>query len=925
MGHSATLLRTKLHRPTVAGDLVDRLRLDERMDSALEVPLTLVSAPAGYGKSMLVSHWAESQEMPHTWVSLDEADSDLLVFLSYFLAAVRKVFPEACPETEALLRAPNLPPLNALAGVLTNELDAIESPFVLILDDYHGIAPASEVHDLLRLVLEHPPQPLHLVLVTRRDPPLPIASMRASRQVNEVRLQDLRFNDRETSDFLVATAGLEISDDSLANLQRQIEGWAVGLSLVSQYLRHREDPEEFLQSLSGGIQLTQQYLVQEVVARRSPLMQDWLLRTSILDRFCPALCDAVCAGEGESGTDDLDGDQFIEALLRVNLFAISLDSRGKWFRYHHLFRESLEKELQRRLEPGEISALHLRASEWLESRELITESIEHALRGEDVESAADLIERHRHREVNADRWYVVDKWMARLPPEIKQERPGLLLMQAWIAFWRFELPRLPPLLDQAARLLGAVSVEPELAGELDFHRGNLAYWEGDCEGALQPLEEALEKTRGIGGIVVGNVAIMLGLARCMSGRREVAIEALNDQIRTVDPQDVMLLSHLIASLVYIHIASGDLASARLAADQLLSISKRAPMHNTAAWGHYFVACTCLHSLELGRAAQGFADSVRHPWVFEPRAAVDAFTGLALAQQLAGEVGQAEKTIARLFSFVQEMNSPDYLIMAHACRARLSVLQGDVRSAIELADSLGEDSALPDLFTWLEIPAITHARVLIAAGSKQGLTRANELLRTIRERSETWRLRCQTIEVTVLLSLALEKRGLATEALAGLQEAVELARPGGWVRPFVEAGPTMAEMLDRLEGQEDPTGFVERVLAAFEIGGSPVPSVAPHREQLPVGFAEPTRTTTQDAPNNLTDRELDVLELLAQRLQNKEIATRLGISAHTVNYHLKHVYDKLGVQSRRQAVEHALERGILDRAQLFGEPPAPSRQ
>ena len=893
------------------------------MNLVLEKPLALVSAPAGYGKSMLVSQWAESLEVPCAWVSLDEADSDLLVFLSYFLAAVDTVAPESCLETRALVAAPNPPPLTALASALTNELDAIDNPFVLVLDDYHRIAPSSETHELLRLLLEHPPQPLHLVLVTRRDPPLAIASMRASRQVDELRLQDLRFTVTETAEFLSATGGLEVSDRALTNLHEQTEGWAVGLCLVSQYLRHSDDPEEFLISLAGGVQLTEQYLVQEVLAWRSPKMQDWLLKTSVLDQFCPNLCEAVCAEDDRSGGDDLDGQQFIEALLRVNLFTISLDSRGEWFRYHHLFQESLREELQRRLSPEEISALHLRASKWFESGGLITESIEHALKSEDVESAADVIERHRHREVNADRWYVVDKWMARLPAEIKQERPGLLLAQAWIAFWRFELPRIPPLLDQVALLLADGSMEPDLAGELDFHRGNLAYWEGDCEGAVKPLEQALEKTRGIGGIVVGNIAIMLGLARSMSGRREVAIEALNDQIRTVDAQDVMLLSHLIATLVYIHIASGDLASARLAADQLRSISKRAPMQNTAAWGHYFVACTRLHSLELGRAAQGFADSVQHPYVFEPRAAVDAFTGLALAQQLAGEDGQAEKTMARLFSFVQEMNSPDYLIMAHACRARLSVLQGDVRSAIELAGSLGEGSALPDLFTWLEVPAITHARVLIASGTKQSLTRATELLRTIRERSETWWLRCQTIEVTVLLSLALEKRGLATEAREALQEAVELALPGGWVRPFVEAGPTMAEMLERLDVREEQAGFVERLLTAFAAVDAPAPPLVPREEPDPAETAAPA--PTPKAPDDLTDRELDVLELLAQRLQNKEIAAQLCISTHTVNYHLKHIYDKLGAQSRRQAVEQANERGILDGSQLWGKPSAPRRQ
>ncbi|MGB5574416.1 MAG: transcriptional regulator, partial [Thermoanaerobaculia bacterium] len=205
--------------------------------------------------------------------------------------------------------------------------------------------------------------------------PLAIASMRASRQVDEVRLQDLRFTVTETAEFLSATGGLEVSDRALTNLHEQTEGWAVGLCLVSQYLRHSDDPEEFLISLAGGVQLTEQYLVQEVLAWRSPKMQDWLLKTSVLDQFCPNLCQAVCAEDDRSGGDDLDGQQFIEALLRVNLFTISLDSRGEWFRYHHLFQESLQEELQRRLSPEEISALHLRASEWFESGGRITESI----------------------------------------------------------------------------------------------------------------------------------------------------------------------------------------------------------------------------------------------------------------------------------------------------------------------------------------------------------------------------------------------------------------------------------------------------------------------------------------------------------------------------------------------------------------------
>ena len=908
------IIRTKLHRPPVTGQLVDRKRLLERMDLGRQTPLTVVSAPAGYGKSMLVSQWIESVGEPCAWVSLGAGESDLLEFLRYVLAAVQSLFPEAFPQTETQMSTPHPPPIEVLSGCLANELDAIDTSFVLALDDYHRIAQSSEAHRLVGLLLEHPPRPLGIVIATRRDPPLRLASLRAGGQITEVRLEDLRFTRSETANLLAAATGCEIAEDALENLERQIEGWAAGLRLVILALRHIEDANGFLRKLSGGLPQTQEYLIREVLAGQSPEFRESMLRVSLLDRFCPEVFEAICPHDAPTDSTPLNGREFVDLLQRSNLFTISLDVQGEWFRFHHLFQEILNRQLEQERKPSEIAAMHLRASQWFESEGLITESITHALAAGEPDRAADIVLGRRYDLLNSDRWYFTAKLLSLLPAEIRQNSPGLLLMQAWIAYWRWELEKMMALAEQAGALLdGGTEGSASLRGELDFFNGQVAYWTGETEKSEILLDRALSALGGVGGVVEGNVEIMLALARRINGEGEMAIQALENRVRTADSDESALISQVLAAEVFVHFTAGDLAAAQVCAKQITTHAQRAGMSNTVAWAHYFLAYAHFQSHDTKAAIDTFVEMDRHRYALEPKAVVDGLTGLAIAYQLSVDTPNAEKTAESLMTWAVEAGAPELLEVATSCRARLSVLQGDPEAAVAWAKTVREPPELSDLFMWLEVSSITKARVLAALGSEQSLSEASELLDTIRERSVEWRFDCHTIEIAVLKAVVLEKQGRKEQTWVQLDNALSLARPGGWVRPFVEAGPVMAGMLRELDCTGENEEFVRRVLSAFDSAASPTPADVP---QAPAGETPSVQRTEvsihpgRPALDTLTDRELDILELLHQRLYNKEIAAKLCISTHTVNYHLKNIYSKLDVSNRRQAVNRALEKGIL---------------
>lgn len=909
---SIPILRTKLHRPPAPEDMVCRRLLHERMDVGMQTPLTLVSAPAGYGKSTLVSQWADGLETPCAWLSLDDTDSDLVVFMSYAVAAVQTLYPVACPETTALITAPRLPGIAVLARYLTNELDDIDASFVVVLDDYHHIAPQSEVNDLLSYMLEHPPRLPRLVIVTRRDPPIQMASMRGSGRVTEVRLEDLRFTATEIVDFLQRSSGVQASEEALLNLQQQTEGWAVALRLVVMHLRHSEDPEGFLKALHGGIQNIEDYLLQEVWSRRSPQMQNWLLKTSILERFCAELCDVVCAPDDAYGSSDLDGRQFVEALQRTNLFAISLDAHGDWFRYHHLFQTMLKEQLTLNTSLDEIAELHARASEWHEKNGNIEESMRHALAAGQADDAAEIFERHRRAEQDADRWRVVERWLAMLPAEVRRQRPGLLLAEAWVMHDRFQLREIAPMVERVASIFGDETSDRVLLGELNFFQGVLLFWQGRGEECLKHMLEAREQIPQTHPRMTGLIEIYAGLARQMIGQEETAIKELTETDLGGHSKRPEFLSRVALAQALIHTVSGELELAAMMSQRVEILSREIGIAYMIGWSHYLPACSHFRSNDLDSAMRLFARVVKRRYSTHTRAAIDSLVGLALTYQGIQRPDDANAMAQRLLEFAHETGDTAHLAVARSAQARIFLAQGDIERATGWVRSFNDAPNPPGIFIWLEVSAITQARVLVAIGTEASLLEAVELLDALRQATEALNNRCQTIEILVLQSLALEKQGLGGEALSVLGQALALAEPRGWIRPFVEPGPPLTVLLEKLPRGRAHDAYVERILGAL-------------RDAEEVVFTGKAATDAQSAPgpgvpriigqnvlDALTNRELDVLELLAKRLQNKEIAARLCISTQTVGSHLKRIYEKLDVHGRRQAVERAIETGILDR-------------
>jgi LuxR family maltose regulon positive regulatory protein len=876
---SVPLLLTKLYIPQSQPNIVPRPHLTDRLNQGLAIgrKLTLISAPAGFGKTTLVSEWITSCERPVAWLSLDAGDKDLLRFLSYLIVAIQTIKAGIGEGLLAILQSRQLPPKESILTTLLNEIAIISSDFILVLDDYHTLD-SKPVDQAIAFLIEHQPPQMHLVIASREDPSLPLARLRSRSQLTELRIADLQFTPAETADFLIRMMGLKLSDGDVAALEARTEGWIAGLQLAALSMQGREDIASFIQAFTGSHHYIMDYLIEEVLQQQPENIQTFLLCTSILNRLCGPLCEAVLHTPAGSGQE------ILEYLEHANLFIVPLDNERHWYRYHHLFAELLRQRFPQsassRNGEGSVAEYHIRASVWYENNGMDIEAFQHAAAANDIERAERLI--------NGNGQYlpfrgVTDmlNWLEAQPTFVLDAKPSLWVRSALSSLFTGHTTGVEEKLQAAEDSLRKVEAGDEtrnLIGQIASARAILALTQYQIETIFAQSRRALEYLQPSNLSSRATANWTLGFAYCLQGDRTAARQSYMESIKFGQESGNTFTTSL---------ATSDLGFIQEVDNQLYQAVKT-----------------------YQRALQLFSDQPQlHAW--------QTFLGLARISyewndlKAAEEHGQKSLQLARQYE-----GSIDRYIISEVFLARLKLTKGDIDGATAMSALTEQSARLNNFFLRLpEIAAIqvltlirqgqlvkaaqlaqeselplSQARVLIAQNDPSA---ALILLEPLHQQMKANGWVDELLKVMVLQTIASYAQGDEDQAIQSLSDTLTLAEPGGCVRLFVDEGESMRLLIEKFSYKRDHPfcGYAEKLLAAF----SPAADEKQVINQKKSVMIEP-----------LSERELEVLRLLRSELSGPEIAQQLIVSLNTFRTHTKNIFNKLGVNDRRAAIHRAEE-------------------
>jgi LuxR family maltose regulon positive regulatory protein len=899
----STLLATKLHRPRPTSNLVARPRLSQRLDEGLRNGhrLFLVVAPAGYGKTTLVADWLDKVDIPSAWLSLDEADNDPLRFFTYVIATLQETLgPKLTqPLPEAFSMAPQSPETFVLP--LINDLTAVEQPILLALDDYHVIT-AGPVQEAMVLLLRRAPPNLHLVVLTRADPPFPLPRLRVRGRMIEIRDRDLRFTPEEMTAFLNSLHRLNLPAEQIAALESRTEGWAAGVQLAALSLQgcSAEHAAQFIRAFSGSHYYIVDYLLEEVLSRQPDPVRAFLLQTSILKRMCAPLCDAILAGGARGAISAGEGElaspsqEILEYLARSNLFLVPLDDERRWYRYHHLFVDVLRGMLQSASQPDQIAGLYGRASDWYGQNGLVAEAVHHAQLAGRHERAAEIVEENAWSMVQHAEMTTLREWIQALPADSVAARPWLRIYYAWVLLFQESEAAEVQLraVEQHLQAGDRTTLPAEMQGHIAAIRAWIAYMRGDVDraavfsrqalevcpqmdaavrsglmaiwgdgclaqndlpGSARAFAEAADLAQSSGNIMVEVVSrTSLGALTQAMGRLREAEAIFQEALQTATRVRSPVAGQAYACLAHLYREWNDLADARLYAEKLIESSAVWGVVDALACGHLFLATILQAQDDIAGANQALAE----------------------ASQL-------------MRQHPLELPSEPWL---GATRARLWLLQGKLADARHWAETRGL-SADGKLDLRNEVEYLALVRILLAEGRVEDAAR---LLSRLQNAMESTGRQGNLVTVLVLWAIVLDMETDTRSALAMLEHAVHLAHAEGYVRVFLDEGEPIEKLLKIASTQwqdRDLLAYARELLGAF---GESVPPTAGQAPQTGI----------------LSERELEVLRLIATGCSNKAIADELVIALGTAKRHTANIFDKLDVCNRTEAVARARQLGLL---------------
>jgi len=881
----AILLKTKLYIPAARSGLVSRSRLIDQLNQGLSRRLILIAAPAGYGKTTLLCDWVAHCGCAVAWLSLDEGDNDPARFLTYLISAVQTIDANFGRDIVTALQSPQPAALADWLPVLINQLDDISKPFVLVLDDYHLLT-APEIHQTLTFLLDHQPPQLHLAIATRKDPPLPLSRLRARGQLIELRQADLRFTPEETAAFLQHDMGVTISSADVATLANRTEGWIAGLQLAAFSLRDKADVSRLIRAFGGSHEYLVDYFAGEVLAQQPEPLKTFLLQTSILDRMCGDLCEAV--------TGQTHGQHLLEQLYHTNLFVVPLDTERVWYRYHQLFRELLRKQLQHEA-AEQIPELHRRASQWCAAHALIEEAVEHALAAHDEDALGRLLDDHAEALFLRGEHVTLMRWIAALPDAQRQARPALGALQVILLsaagrnqeaeFILREVDQALTGLDedspQQRQLLSRAAAAHTVAATLHDDPQTILFY------ARRALDLAPDKTSWRSGVLLARSSahFLLGdltaCIKCLSEAMDIATAWNNSMLRlAVMPR----LAHMYWMQGQLNQA-GQICQAGLDYIDQRGLA-RSPLSDNLliTWG----AILCERG-DLDRSAdfirRGLESSQAGQVILTQHFAYRSMVRVCLAQH--------DWSAAAEYLRLAEALAPDRNISIQhtssliGLKAQLLIQQGRLTEADQVLRAFGDQSGG-------EIPLTHHGRLYLSQAQLhlvQGdWPAADRTLDRLFRFSQASGQRRWVIPIQILRAKLCLLRQDLPQALAALEMALEQAEPEQFIQDFLDEGESIGPLLHEAIRRNVKPDFARHLLKR-QSSDRPV---AP-----PIDLVEP-----------LSDREIEVLKLVAEGLSNQEIATQLYLSLRTIKFHTGNLYSKLGVKSRTEAVAKARALNLL---------------
>jgi LuxR family maltose regulon positive regulatory protein len=887
------LLQTKLHIPPLRTELVSRTRLTDRLGILQNRKLSVISAPAGFGKSTLASCWLAQQNRPVAWVSLDENDNDPVNFLSYAITALHQIAPHIGAAALAMLDAPNLPSYNALLAYLINDLAQSETDFILVFDDYHLIE-TEEIHAALSFLLDNLPPQLHIVVISRSEPPLPIAKLRAKNQLVELHAADLRFTWAETETFLNQVMRLGLSSQQITQLEAQTEGWITGLQLTALSIKDTADAARLIETFAADNRYIADYLVDEVLSRQPDETQQFLLQTSILDKLCADLCNVTLGIKTGQAT--------LEQLENANLFLIPLDSSRKWYRYHHLFAQLLRTRLENQY-PNLVPQLYRRAFDWYHSHDLLEEAVPYALRGKLFDRAADIIEAIGQHIYWHNRGPTLRSWLRVLPEGVLEERPDLQILNIYIQIHNGDLITAERAVNKAQQSLQrdtqtSADAHRVFAGQVAavttavvFHRHlDLTRGEQLAREALALLPPEYHYDRCVAAFHGAGCYILLGK---LSEARQYLQEAIYSSDRANNPLARPLILTNLGHLAHV---TADLHQARLHYQEAQDVARVSNVIQKSTFSGAVIGLARLHRqwndtqkatayLQAGLKMVEL-DNFFDRMIYAYSVAIELFLGEV-------ELKQARDILQRANHFWTQYNaSPKMWQEVHNLEACVAFAEQDIDAVTRWLARFATHPDPAHLFTYSQALVTIVDYFLIRNEFRAAHDWLVEPLATSQQQGYYTR----TILLNTLLAKVYQAQGDEQLALTHLRAALSQAQPAGFIRVFLDRGEPVRDLLLRLRQQNqlpaDLSIYIQLLISHFQ--------------------GEPTTITPQPStqPALLTPRELDVLSHLAAGDPYADIAKKMVITENTLKYHIKNTYGKLAVNNRVHAVMAAQELGLL---------------